>query len=64
MTKFLDVDFTKMKNNVLYNKCISADALFESRSNERSLIIFFFFPTFLENALLAESESGSSLFDS
>ena len=54
----------KMRKNVLYDKCVSADALFQSRSNERSLIIFFFFPTFLENALLAESESGSSLFDS
>ena len=54
----------KMRKNVLYDKCVSADALFQSRSNERSLIIFFFFPTFLEYALLAESESGSSLFDS
>ena len=64
MTEFLDVGFIKMKKNVPYDKCISADALFESRSYERSLIIFFFFPTFLEYALLAESESGSSLFDS
>ena len=62
MTKFLDVGFTKMKINVLYDKYISADALLESHSYERSLIIFFFFPTLLEYASLAESES--SLFDS
>ena len=43
MTEFLDVGFTKMKKNVLYDKCISAGALFESRSYKRSLIIFFLF---------------------
>ena len=41
--EFLDVGFTKMKKNVLYDKCISAHALFESRSYERSLISFFLF---------------------
>ena len=48
MTEFLDVGFTEMKKKVLYGKYISVDALFESRSYNRSLIILFFFPTFLE----------------
>ena len=42
MTEFLDVGFTKMKKKVLYDKYTSVDALFESRSYERSLIIFSF----------------------
>ena len=51
MTEFLDVGFTNMKKKVLHDKYISVDALFESRSCERSLIFFFLFsPTFLENA--------------
>ena len=62
MKEFLDVGFTAMKKKVLYDKYISADALFESRSYERSLIILFFSPVFLENASLAESESGSSFY--
>ena len=61
MTEFLDVGFTKMKKKVLYDKYISVDALLGSRSNERSLIIVFFSPTFLEYASLAEFQSGSSL---
>ena len=60
MKEFLDVGFTKMKKEVLYDKYISVDALFESRSYERSLIILFFSPTFLEYASL--SESGSSFY--
>ena len=62
MKEVLHVGFTKMKKKVLCDNCISADALFESCSYERSLIILFFSPTFLGNASLAESESGS-LFD-
>ena len=58
MTEFLDFCFAKMKKKVLYDKYISVDALFEWRSYERSLIILFFSPTFLEYASLAESESG------
>ena len=58
MTEFLDFGFAKMKKKVLYDKYISVDALFEWRSYERSLIILFFSPTFLEYASLAESESG------
>ena len=62
MTEFLDVGFTKMTKKVLYDKYISVDALYESRSYERSLIIFFFSTPFLGNASLPESESGSSFF--
>ena len=50
MTEFLDVGFTKMKKKVLYDKYISVDALFDSCSYERSLIILFFCTTFLEYA--------------
>ena len=53
-----------MKKKVLYDKYIPVDALFDSCSYERSLIILFFYTTFLEYASLAESQSGSSLFDS
>ena len=45
--EFRDVGFTKKKNKkkkkkkVLYIKCISVEVPFESRSYERSLVIFF-----------------------
>ena len=65
MTEFnsgvLDVGFTKMRKKVSYDNCISAHAPFESRPYERSLIIFFFFPTFLEYAS-CKSESVSSFY--
>ena len=62
MTEFLDVGFTNMKKKVLHDKYISMDALFESRSCERSLIIFFIFSYIFREGL--ESESGSSFYDS
>ena len=58
MTEFLDVGFTNMKKKVLHDKYISVDALFESRSYERSLNIFFLFYYILRERL--EPESGSS----
>ena len=60
MTEFLDVGFTNMKKKVLHDKYISVDALFESRSCERSLIIFFIFSYIFRERL--ESESGSSFY--
>ena len=63
-TEFLDVGFTNMKKKVLYDKYISVDALFESCSYERSLIIIFFSHTLLDYASLAGSESVSLFYDS
>ena len=41
-TKFRDIGFTEMKKKKLfYHKCISVRVLFESRSYERSLVVFF-----------------------
>ena len=51
-----------MKKKVMFGKYNSVEALFESRSYERSLIILFFSPTFLEYASFAQSESGPSYY--
>ena len=58
--EFRDVSFTKMKKKkVLYNECISVEVMFESRSYERCLVIFF--PLTLKYASLAASVSSGTL---
>ena len=54
MTEFLDVGFTKIKKKVLYDSMCSNGA----HVND----LLFFSPTFLEYALLAESDSVSSFY--